>query len=129
MQTAKEVRKRYNSGMFVSMSIYVVLLFASVYYLRHNDAGNHIKILLALLTSAPIGASIYVFIRYLKECDEFLRNQLSEVFIIAAAVTFFMCATWGFLEGFASFPRFEMYWVYIVFWGVFGVISMLRKIC
>lgn len=128
MQTANTSMKRHNIGMTISMGAYVAILFSSVFYLRHNDAGNHLKVILAILTSIPIGGSIYVFMRYLKECDEFIRGNLSENFIIAAGITFFLSATWGFLESFANFPRFDMYWIYVIFWFNFGIVSFARKI-
>lgn len=128
MQNAKTAVKRYNKGIIISMGAYVALLFGSVFYLRNNDAGSHLKILLAILTSIPIGGSIYVFVRYLKECDEFIRTKLSVNFIIAAGITFFLSATWGFLESFANFPRFDMYWVYVIFWIFFGIVGGIRKV-
>ena len=48
-------------------------------------------------------------------------------FIIATGLTLFICTAWGFLESNAGAHHFSLYLVYPLFWGLFGLTSLILR--
>lgn len=103
-------------------------LIGSIYTIRHFDPNTPIKIVLAILTSLPIGGTILVFLKYIKRIDEFLRAQVTEVFITATGVTFFIATLWGFLENYTAITNIDFYLIYPIFWACFGLVQGIKKV-
>lgn len=128
MLTAKQVQATYTKGIIIYSLAYAILLFFSIYIIKHFAPADYIKIGLAILTSLPIGGTILVFLEYIRNCDEFLRAQTTETFIKATGITLFITTIWGFTENFTEAHHIDFYMVYPMFWACFGLVQGIKKV-
>ncbi|MFT4091620.1 MAG: hypothetical protein QM645_12865 [Asticcacaulis sp.] len=113
---------RYNIGITVWMLLYVALLFASITLIKQHNPQGILLYAVAVLPSLPIGGTIHVVLRYLKEADEYVSGLMSRRMILASGMVLFICTFWGFAENFAQAPRFPLYLVYPMFWASFALV-------
>ena len=123
-----EIKKQYRRGFAISMVNYVInIVFVTAFINSNPELPQYGKYILAMIPSIPIGASLLVLMRYLNNCDEYLQAAMGRLFIITTLITLFLSTFWGFLEAFANAPHIELYWVYVVFWALYGTIAFLGK--
>src|SRR5690606_16252728 len=91
-------------------------------FIRNHHPEGILLYALAILPSLPIGGTIHVVLRYLKEADEYIRSLMSHRFILATGMVLFICTFWGFAENFAQAPQIPLYLVYPMFWASFALI-------
>ncbi len=117
--------RRYMIRLGISMFFYVVVLMFSVAALNRFDLALQIKVIMAILTALPIGAILWAVSSFMfdQDVDEFERMILARSVIVAATLTFFFTAIWGFLENFAAAPDFPLYIVVVVYFGLFGIVQ------
>ncbi|WP_140984899.1 hypothetical protein [Asticcacaulis tiandongensis] len=113
---------RYTIGMTVWMLLYAVCLIASITFIRQYHPEGIVLYAVAILPSLPIGGTIHVVMRYMKEADEYIRGLMSHRFILATGMVLFICTFWGFAENFAQAPQIPLYLVYPMFWASFALI-------
>ena len=78
-------------------------------------------------TRFAVATHILTFLAYIERVDEYLRAVLVRRFIIATGLTLFICTAWGFLENNAGAHHFSLYLVYPLFWGLFGITSLILR--
>jgi hypothetical protein len=83
--------------------------------------------LLALSPMLPIAFLAYAVVQFWRETDEFLRRQLSDSLVIAAALTALIAAGYGLLEGVGA-PRQSAWWTWAVLVGGWGVVRCAQSI-
>lgn len=91
--------KRYNHRMLVTMSLYVLLLFTSVWILRYSADGWPViaKALLAVTPVVPVAYFGKAFVVYLNECDELMRRIELEAVGLSSLVVGLLFLSLGFL--------------------------------
>ena len=123
----KSPAARYATGMAVWMVLYAAALFGSITLIQSQAPTGALLYALAVLPALPIGGTILTFLAYIERVDEYLRAVLIRRFIIATGLTLFICTAWGFLENNAGAHHFSLYLVYPLFWGLFGITSLILR--
>ena len=113
--------------MGVSMTVYVVVLFASLFAIKDMDRSL-LRALIALLPVIPVTYSGFAFVSLLGKLDEMQRKIHFEAFGISIAATGILTFSLAFLEK-AGYPTIDLFWVLpflIGFWGIGLSISTRR---
>ena len=119
---------QYLVGIGGTMVAYGAALFASILTLKaHPELTGPALWAVAVLPAMPVGASIWVFLRYMDQVDEYVRAVTLKRFILATGLTLFVCTAWGFLEENAGVHHFSLYLVYAVFWAFYGASSAIYR--
>src|SRR5699024_2916765 len=80
-----QLRKRYSREMMVAMGGYAVLLFTSIWLLKHVDSTG-LRAVIALLPVPPIALMLRAMIRYIRHADEL--QQRIELQAVSVATVF-----------------------------------------
>ncbi len=120
---SNDVDREYLIGMAIWMVLYAALLTLSLVVIRNTVPQGLWLYALAVSPAVPIGGTIWQVLRYMERADEYVRAVQTRRFVLATGVTLFACTAWGFLESNAGLPHVDLYLVYPLFWGLFGVIS------
>lgn len=120
----EKVRRAYNREFLGAMTVYVVMLTASIRFGRGMDEGVLRTVILA---SPMIGFMLVLWAvaRQFQRIDEYLRQSMLENLAVAAAVTAGLSFTYGFLET-AGFPKLTMFAVWPVMGAAWGLMTMIR---
>jgi len=118
------VNTKYTIGILGWMSLYAIILIASITAIQHQNLQGAWLYIVAVAPAFPIGGTIFVFHRHLEKVDEYVRAQLTKRFITATGLMLFICTAWGFLENGANVHHFSLYLIYPLFWFCFGVSSI-----
>ncbi len=121
----REVNSRYRAELFSAMSLYVVVLVASISLAREMPEGAARTVLL-LAPMAPVALAVWAIARHFGRMDEFVRLRSLEALAIAAGVTAGLSLTYGFLES-AGFPKLSMFWVWGVMGATWGLYALVRR--
>lgn len=125
MQHEKKVAKAYRRELWLSILVYMALLFASIRFGRPLADGAF-RTAILVTPMAGFGLMIWALARHLSRIDEYQRARMLESFAIAAAITAGLSFTYGFLET-AGFPKVSMFNVWIVMGISYGLVGAVRK--
>ena len=120
----KEGNRKYKIELGISMVLYMLALFVSLYYAKPMEPGTA-RTLLLLAPTIPMAMAVWAIARHVARMDEYLRLRALEGLALAAAVTAALSVSYGFLES-AGFPKVTMFWVWPVMASVWGVHACLR---
>jgi hypothetical protein len=112
--------RRYTRNFLITMGLYVLTLPFAVGYVNILPEDNALRYLIILIPVLPLLATLVVFLRWLREVDEFQRKVQFEGFGFSMAVTIVVTLTLGFLEQ-AGFPKLDTMWIPIMMiflWGL-----------
>lgn len=118
--------KKYGNELGLSVLIYILVLFASIYFAKKME-DNVMRTLIVLTPMIPALGAFWAIIRHFKRMDEYLRIWLLEVVAIAGGITCFFSFSYGFLEG-IGYPKLSGFVIYGIFMGSWLVITLTRKI-
>ncbi|MDI7774165.1 hypothetical protein [Asticcacaulis sp. EMRT-3] len=118
---------QYNIWFLAWVAVYIIVLFASVLFIKSQQPTGALLYVMAVLPALPIGGTILVFMNYIDRVDEYLRGLLVKRFITATGLTLFICSAWGFIESNANARHFSLYLVYLLFWGLFGLTRIASR--
>ncbi len=121
------VNARYTIGIGICMTLYALILVASLHAIRYQHPTGLWLDILAIAPALPIGGTIIVFQRHLDKLDEYVRGVLTKRFITATGVTLFLCTAVGFWKNGTGQTIMQMYLVYPAFWVAFGVASLIHR--
>lgn len=124
--TQEQLKRRYIRQVFIAMSVYVVVLFICVHYLKlapQNQPPGVLRIVLALAPTLPVVWVMWSLIGFISRTDELQRRVHIEALAIAAGVTAFLSLTYGFLEDFAGLPHIPAWWTFVLIDMVWGASS------
>lgn len=126
---ASRPARRYVVRLGVSMTVYIVTLFAGVYLVRHQHVSGPVVWPLALLPGLGIVGAFYAIGMLLVETtDEFLRMLMVRQVLYATGFAMSLASIWGFLESFELVPHIEaFYWALAWFIG-FGLGSFINRL-
>jgi hypothetical protein len=122
----KRVARAYRRELFGSITVYIVLLLASIRFGRPMAEG----VLRTIVLTSPMigfGLMIWAVTRQFGRVDEYARQLLLETLAMAAAITGALTFTYGFLET-AGYPRLSMFIVWAVLGTSWGVVACVRKL-
>jgi len=91
------LRRRYTRELLLAMGAYVLILFASVWLLRHIEAPA-LRALVALLPVPPIAFALRAIVRYIRDSDEMQQRIELEAVCIATALVSLLYLAGGFLQ-------------------------------
>lgn len=116
--------KTYQRGLLRTMSAYVLVIFGVTWFVKHHHPHGVEAYVLAVLPAVPIMAMLAVVGIYLRdEKDEFLRWMTIQSMLWAMGVILALTTIVGFLHNFAGVPEPPMFYVFVVYWVVFGVVQ------
>jgi hypothetical protein len=121
--------RRYMIRLGVSMTLYVVTLFAGVYLVNQRHVTGPILWPLALLPGlAIIGAFYAIGMLIVETTDEFIRMLLVRQVLYATVFALSLATIWGFLENFELVPHIAaFYWAIAWFLG-FGLGAWVNRL-
>ncbi len=118
--------RQYLKTFIPAMLAYVLVLFASVYILKHlgTPVAIYLRILLSLAPVLPIIFVCRALIRYLRECDELERQIDLEALALSCLCTGLLFISLGFLASakiIALDGAVVAIWVFPCLFGLYGV--------
>lgn len=116
----KQVMRRYMRELLVAMSIYIVILIASISILERTELPKIWQVVITLLPAVPVAFVILAIMRMLMDSDELQQRIQLFATAFSAALTGFITFSYGFLEnvGFPKFSTFLVFPMLILFWGL-----------
>ncbi|MFT3729762.1 MAG: hypothetical protein QM759_18210 [Terricaulis sp.] len=125
----KEAGKRYTARMAGAGLLYMAVVFAAVWAIRHS--GLHLPqwvvVLIALTPVIPALLMLGIYHAFFRQMDEFNRRIQSEAWLIASGVVGLGTFTYSFLEEWAGFPRLDLVWVLPALIFAWGAASFFVK--
>lgn len=117
--------KTYNKELGLSVVLYVIVLFASIFVAKTLEAGA-LQTAVVLTPVLPGMLTLRAIIRHLNRQDEFMRVYMLEIIAIAGGVTAFLSFTYGFAEG-VGFPKLNGFVHYGMFMATWLLVVIIRK--
>ena len=119
--------RRYLKEFGSSMAAYVIVVFASVWLLKHHPHSPW-RFVLAVLPVVPAAFAMWAAIRYFRGLDELQRRIQFEGLAFSFMATCLIALSWGFLRN-AGLPQADVIWVaplLVFLWGVGCCIAKRR---
>ena len=117
--------KRYLKEFIPAMAAYVIVVFASVWTLKHHE-HSPLRFLLAVLPVVPAAFAMWAAIRYFRGLDELQRRIQFEGLAFSFLATCLIALSWGFLQN-AGLPHADVIWVAPLLVGLWGVGTCVAK--
>lgn len=116
----KQVMRRYMRELLIAMSVYIVILIASISILERTELPKIWRVVITLLPAIPVAVVILAIMRMLIDSDELQQRIQLFATAFSAALTGFITFSYGFLEnvGFPKFSTFLVFPMLILFWGL-----------
>ncbi len=128
----KQAQRRYIRVFWPLMIVYIVTCFAGPALM--GSVGYQplwLRIMISLVTAAPIAAVFWLLVRNIWETDEYTRSRMVEAILPAAAITFALTTFWGFMEMYSvvSLPErvSAMFFVSPTFFALWGIIHGIKS--
>ncbi len=120
--------KRYTKRILVTMSVYLVLVFATTYAVRHEHVQGWFLYVCSVVPAVAILWMLRVIALYLKEeTDEFVRAQMVSSLLWATAAILGLSAVSDFLRSYTSYGTLPPFTVFVTFWIVFGMAQAVQQ--
>jgi xanthosine utilization system XapX-like protein len=114
--------RRYQIRFFPTMIAYVVVLYASLWWIRHEAPQGPLLWALGIAPALPVIAVIAIMGLYVaEEQDEFVRSTLVQAMLWGIGITLAGCTAWGFLENVELLPHLPLFMVFPVFCASMGL--------
>lgn len=88
----------YRRRMWPAMLLYVAIVFASTWLLKHYQMAMPLRAVIAIAPALPISFVMFAFLRYLRTVDEMQRRIEMEAVGVAALVVSQVYLAGGFLQ-------------------------------
>jgi hypothetical protein len=118
--------KRYLKEFIPAMAAYVVIVYVSVWLLKHHE-HSPLRFLLAVLPVVPAAFAMWAAIRYFRGLDELQRRIQFEGLAFSFLATCLIALSWGFLQN-AGLPHADVIWVAPLLIGLWGVGTCVAKL-
>ncbi len=131
-QKASPAVRRYMRGIIVTMSVYVLAVLGTSYFVVHHHPRGWVLFAMAAPPSLCILAMLGVVVQYLRtETDEYQRMLAVRSLLCATFGTLAMGAYVDFLRGYGDLPALPPFTDFVVFWMIFaaaqGTQSLLSR--
>ncbi|CAL1690772.1 hypothetical protein MMB232_00906 [Brevundimonas subvibrioides] len=127
LKTWDPAHKRYVIRTNCFMAGYVAVNVAAIFGAFDEIIGKPAGLALGLIVAAPVAGQVWATLSLINESDEFVRALTAKRFIVASGLAMALFAGWGFMESYGGAPHAPGWIVYILFWGLFGLISPFIK--
>ena len=114
--------RRYRNRTLAFMIPYAAINMAAITG-AFDDRSAPGSWLLGLAVAAPVIGQLWATLALMRDADEFVRALTAKRFILAAGGAMAIATAWGFCEEFAYAPHVPGYWVYMLFWACYAVIT------
>jgi hypothetical protein len=129
--TSTPAGKRYQRRVMVTMSTYLVVLFAAIYVVRHAHPHGWLLYTISVLPALPIFAMLGSMGVYLQEeKDEYIRLMTMRSLVAATAVLLALVVVDDFLRaisGAQALPQFTSWVTFFLAFGVAQAVQMTRN--
>lgn len=105
------------------MAGYVAVNVAAIFGAFDQIIGKPAGLALGIIVAAPIAGQVWATLSLINEADEFVRVLTAKRFILASGLAMALFSGWGFMESYGGAPHAPGWIVYILFWGLFGLVS------
>jgi hypothetical protein len=119
--------KRYMKEFGSSMAAYVVIVFVSVWLVKHR-IHSPLRFLVAVLPVVPSAFAMWAAIRYFRGLDELQRRIQVEGLAFSFLTTCLIALSWGFLQ-IAGLPPLDVIWIaplLVFLWGIGTCVARRR---
>ncbi|MEN1925347.1 hypothetical protein [Luteimonas qiangzhengi] len=123
----QQIASRYRREFGSSMAAYVVVLFLSIWALKHVDA-TALRVLLALAPVVPVAAAGRAIMRFVRDSDELQRRIMLDGAALAALVLTLGSFSLGLLVSAGLLPmRADMALIMVLptYSGLYGLFAWL----
>jgi hypothetical protein len=120
--TSTPAGKRYQRRVMVTMSMYVVVLFAAVWMVRHMHPHGWLLYTIAVMPALPVlgmMGSLGVYLR--EEKDEYVRLITMRSLLVGTAVLLAVLMVNDFLRALSGAEAVPPFTSWVLFFVVFGV--------
>ncbi len=114
MTTNPAAKRRYYRELFGGLAVYMVLVFASVHWIKHGVSGP-LKYLVAIMPVFPALMVPVAVVNFVRSMDELQRRIQLEGLAFAFTLTAVLTMAYGFLEN-AGLPQLS--WTLV--WPLMG---------
>lgn len=114
-----QAQRRYYREFAIAIVAYVVVLWASVYGLKHGVVGAA-KYAVAVVPAIPLAGVFIAIVRWLRATDEYQRQSTITALAIAGGLTALIQVTYGFLET-TGLPNMSVWVSYVIFMATWGI--------
>lgn len=116
----KQAMQRYLREFFFAMSLYVVVLIASVTLLNNFEVARGWQIVISLAPALPVVFVIIAIMRLMMNGDELQQRVHLLATTFSAVLTGLITFSYGFLEnlGFPKLPTFAIFPMLFLLWGI-----------
>ncbi|AOA58029.1 hypothetical protein [Acinetobacter larvae] len=111
---------RYLFEMAAALAVYLLVLVASLSYLKHNVLRDPMRLVVTLLPVLPCLLVIWTVLRLLSRLDEMQRQIHLQAFAFAFVATALLSFSYGFLEN-IGFPQLSMFVIWPMMASLWGV--------
>ena len=118
--------RRYLIRTFAFMGGYTAINAAAIFG-AFDDIGRTAGLILGLAVAAPVAGQIWATLALLNESDEFMRAVMAKRFIVAAGLAMALACAWGFMESYGDAPHVPGWFIYPLFWALFGLVTPLIR--
>lgn len=125
--TVTKASKRYQRRVMVTMSVYLVVLFGSVFVVRHTHVHGWLLYAISLLPALPIMAMLGSMGIYLQEeKDEYIRLMTMRSLVVGTAVLLMVLVVNDFLRAISGTGALPPFASWVTFFLAFGVAQMVQ---
>ena len=125
--TQKQAMRRYLSRFALAMSLYVIGLIGGTFVWKQFETPPiWLSILAVLAATLPLLGFFWVWLGYVRECDEYQRFQALWAFAIAGCITASVAFAMGFANTFELVGHIAAYWYAILFIVLQGLTTAIR---
>ncbi len=122
-----QANRNYKRRFWPLILIYVVLCFAGPFWLAFtSEPAKWQYIVVALSNALPIIFILGVMGKFLKETDEYTREQQMSAMLIGGGIVLSFAVIWGFFELYQIAPSFWSFLYGPMFFAAWGVTYFLR---
>jgi hypothetical protein len=124
----RAIAKKYLFELGLSLSLYVIILFGSIYFAKNMEAG-WMRTLIVMTPTIPGFGALLAIKRSMARMDDYLRSRLLETIALSGGITAFFSFSYGFLEGigYQKLSGFTNYGIFMVSWLVLGFARSLME--
>jgi putative oxidoreductase len=119
--------RRYVIRTMAFMTGYTAINFAAIFGAFDDMQSKLAAWLLALAVSAPVAGQLWATLAMMRDSDEYIRGIFAKQFILAAGLAMAVATAWGFGESYADAPHVPAWFIYPLFWAMFGLVAMFVR--
>ena len=121
--------KRYLQRLAASMALYMLTLFAAVYYVGRHIVTGSAAYLLAILPGICVCGVFWAVGRLIiEQTDEYQRMLLVRQTLFATAFALSLATIWGFLESVGLVRHIDAYFIAILWFAGLGVGALVNRL-